>query len=76
MIYRALGSTGLKVSVVGIGTWQLGGEWGKAFTETEVGALFEAARQNGITLIDTAECYGDHLSEKLVGLAIKADRSR
>jgi len=76
MIYRTLGSTGLKVSVVGIGTWQLGGEWGKAFTEREVGALFDAARQNGITLIDTAECYGDHLSEKLVGLAIKADRSR
>jgi aryl-alcohol dehydrogenase-like predicted oxidoreductase len=30
--YRRLGKTGLKVSVVGVGTWQFGGEWGKRFT--------------------------------------------
>jgi aryl-alcohol dehydrogenase-like predicted oxidoreductase len=76
MIYRVLGSTGLKVSVVGLGTWQLGGEWGKLFTAKEVGEIFDAARTNGITLVDTAECYGDHLSERLVGQAIKADRGR
>jgi len=62
--------------VVGLGTWQLGGEWGKQFTPKEVSEIFDAARRNGITLIDTAECYGDHLSEKLVGQAIKADRGR
>jgi len=32
MKYRRLGRTGLKVSVVGVGTWQFGGEWGKPFT--------------------------------------------
>ncbi|HVP20107.1 MAG TPA: aldo/keto reductase [Spirochaetia bacterium] len=76
MTYRTLGSTGLKVSVVGIGTWQLGGEWGKKFTAGEVREIFDAARRGGITLIDTAECYGDHLSEKLIGQAIRTDRDR
>jgi len=76
MIYRNLGSTGLKVSVIGLGTWQLGGEWGKTFTPEEVAEVFDAARENGITLVDTAECYGDHLSEKLVGQAIRVDRDR
>jgi myo-inositol catabolism protein IolS len=76
MIYRTLGSTGLQVSVVGLGTWQLGGEWGKKFTPGDVDEIFDAARRNGITLVDTAECYGDHLSEKLVGGAVKTDRER
>jgi aryl-alcohol dehydrogenase-like predicted oxidoreductase len=76
MNYTTLGSSGLKVSVIGLGTWQLGGEWGKQFTPKEVGEIFDAARRHGITLVDTAECYGDHLSEKLVGQAIKADRER
>lgn len=76
MVYRTLGSTGLKVSVVGLGTWQLGGEWGKQFNAAEVGEILDAARAGGITIIDTAECYGDHLSEKLIGQAIKADRDR
>jgi len=76
MIYRILGSSGLKVSVVGLGTWQFGGEWGATFTPVDVAQIFDAARQHGITLIDTAECYGDHLSERLVGRAIKKDRER
>ncbi len=74
MEYRTLGSTGLRVSVIGLGTWQLGGEWGKSYTASDAGAIFDAARDCGITLIDTAECYGDHLSERLVGEAIAEDR--
>jgi aryl-alcohol dehydrogenase-like predicted oxidoreductase len=65
--YRTLGRTGLKVSVVGIGTWQLGGEWGKTFTQSEVDAILDTAAEAGINLIDTAECYGDHLAERLIG---------
>ena len=38
--------------------------------------MFDAARDEGINLIDTAECYGDHLSEQLVGRAIERDRER
>jgi myo-inositol catabolism protein IolS len=74
MKYRRLGKTGLRVSVIGVGTWQLGGEWGKKFQQKEVDEMFDAARETGINLIDTAECYGDHESERLVGAAIQRDR--
>ena len=69
MEYRTLGSTGLEVSVVGVGTWQFGGEWAKEFEQAEVTAMFDRAGELGINLVDTAECYGDHLSEELVGEA-------
>jgi len=74
MKYRRLGKTGLRVSVVGIGAWQFGGEWGKQFTQEEVDRILGRARELGINLIDTAECYGDHLSESLVGQAIRRER--
>jgi len=68
MRYRILGKTGLRVSVVGAGTWQFGGEWGVDFNQARVDAILDAAADRGINLIDTAECYGpDHLSEKFVG---------
>jgi hypothetical protein len=76
MKYRTLGKTGLRVSVIGIGTWQLGGEWGKDFTQDEVDAMFDKARELGLNLIDTAECYGDHTSERLIGGAIARDREK
>lgn len=74
MQYRRLGRTGLDVSVVGVGTWQFGGEWGPAFEQPAADAILGRARELGINLVDTAECYGDHLSEELVGRAIRADR--
>jgi aryl-alcohol dehydrogenase-like predicted oxidoreductase len=74
MKYRRLGKTELGVSVVGIGTWQFGGEWGKSFTQAEVDRLLKSARELGINLIDTAECYGDHLSEMLIGRAVRGQR--
>lgn len=77
MRYRVLGSTGLKVSVIGIGTWQYGGEWGRHFSQADVDAIFDAAAEQGINLIDTAECYGDHLAERLIGDYLRRrDRSR
>lgn len=76
MRYRRLGRTELVVSVIGIGTWQLGGEWGRRFEQPEVDRMFDRARELGVNLIDTAECYGDHESERLVGGAIRRDRHR
>ncbi|MDQ0192312.1 aldo/keto reductase [Paenibacillus wynnii] len=67
MKFRKLGSTGIDVSVIGLGTWQFGGEWGKDFTQAEVDAMLDKAGELGINLLDTAECYGDHLSEKFIG---------
>ncbi|MEC2342935.1 aldo/keto reductase [Paenibacillus barengoltzii] len=67
MKYRILGKTGLNVSVIGIGTWQFGGEWGLNYTQSEVDAILDRGRELGINLIDTAECYGDHLSESFIG---------
>lgn len=75
MKYRTLGKSNLRVSVIGLGTWQLGGEWGKNFTQSEVDAMIRRAKDLGINLIDTAECYGDHLSESLIGPAIQRDRA-
>jgi myo-inositol catabolism protein IolS len=67
MKYRTLGKTNLDVSVVGVGTWQFGGEWGVDFTQKEVDSIFDKAKEVGINFIDTAECYGDHLSENFIG---------
>jgi aryl-alcohol dehydrogenase-like predicted oxidoreductase len=77
MRYRILGKTGLRVSVVGVGTWQFGGEWGREFSQAEADAILDAAAECGINLIDTAECYGDHLSERFIGdYLARRDRSR
>ena len=70
MQYRPLGSTAMNVSVIGLGTWQFGGEWGKNFSHSEVTALLSRAKDLGINFLDTAECYGDHLSEKLIGTSL------
>jgi aryl-alcohol dehydrogenase-like predicted oxidoreductase len=77
MRYRILGRTGLRVSVIGLGTWQFGGEWGRTFSQAEADAILDKADELGINLIDTAECYGDHLSESLIGNYLsRHDRSR
>lgn len=74
MKYRKLGKTNMRVSVIGVGTWQLGGEWSRTYTPAEVDPMFRAAKHVGINFIDTAECYGDHTSESLIGHAIQQDR--
>jgi len=77
MQYRTLGQTGLRPSVIGVGTWQFGGEWGVDFAQPQVDAILDTAAGCGINLIDTAECYGDHLSEKFIGNYLsRRDRSR
>jgi myo-inositol catabolism protein IolS len=76
MKYRRLGKTNLRVSVVGMGTWQFGGEWGKDFSQAEVDQMFDKAREVGINFIDTAECYGDHTSEAFIGNAMRRDREK
>ncbi len=66
MKQRPLGRTGREVSIVGLGTWQLGADWGDV-SETDATAVLEAAVDSGVTLFDTADVYGDGRSEALIG---------
>jgi aryl-alcohol dehydrogenase-like predicted oxidoreductase len=54
------------VSVVGLGTWQLGGDWGQV-DDADALAVLEAAVDCRISLFDTADVYGDGRSEQLIG---------
>ncbi len=63
---RTLGRTGRDVSVIGLGTWQLGADWG-AVDEDEALAVLDAASAAGVTFFDTADVYGDGRSEQVIG---------
>jgi aryl-alcohol dehydrogenase-like predicted oxidoreductase len=71
MEHRTLGRTGREVSVVGLGTWQLGADWGEV-SEAEARAVLEASAEAGVTFYDTADVYGDGRSEQLVGRFVAA----
>ncbi len=66
MEMRILGRTGRPVSAIGLGTWQLGADWGEV-GESEALAVLDAAAESGITFLDTADVYGDGRSERLIG---------
>jgi myo-inositol catabolism protein IolS len=76
MQYRRLGATELSVSVIGVGTWQWAGVWGKQFEQQEVDAILSRAGELGINFIDTAECYGHHLSEQFIGRSLGINRDK
>jgi len=68
---RRLGSGGPELSVVGLGAWEAGGDdWGPNDSEQAVVDAIRASIEAGMTWIDTAEVYGDGVSETLVGRAI------
>ena len=52
MRFRPLGSTGLSTSVVGLGTWQFGGEWGVDYAQGDVDAILDSAAACDINLIE------------------------
>jgi aryl-alcohol dehydrogenase-like predicted oxidoreductase len=66
MEQRELGRTGRPVTVVGLGTWQLGGGWGDV-AEDDALAILAASLAAGVTFLDTADVYGDGRSEQLIG---------
>ena len=73
MEYRAFGRTGLNVSAIGYGCWEIGGGYGH-FDESEVVAAVQRALDLGINLFDTAEGYGYGQSERLLGEALGVRR--
>ena len=69
MEQRPLGRTGASVSVVGLGTWQLGADWGDVDDATARQVL-DTALDHGVTLLDTADVYGDGRSEQRIAAAL------
>ncbi|MGH3438481.1 MAG: aldo/keto reductase [Sciscionella sp.] len=65
-----LGKTGLEVSRIAFGTWQVGGDWG-AFDEQRAIAAVNHARELGINFFDTAQGYGFGTAEELLGNALR-----
>ena len=77
MEFKELGKSGIKISAVGLGTWQWGSRewgWGKSYGKKEVLEAFQKALEVDINFIDTAEIYGRGKSEQLIGQAIKGHR--
>jgi aryl-alcohol dehydrogenase-like predicted oxidoreductase len=66
MQHRRLGKTGRDVSAIGFGAWAIGADWGVVDDAESLLAL-HAAADAGMTLIDTADVYGDGRSEKVIG---------
>lgn len=60
-----LGRTGREVSVVGLGCWQLGADWGRV-DDADAMAVLHAAVDAGVTFLDTADVYGDGRSERFI----------
>jgi aryl-alcohol dehydrogenase-like predicted oxidoreductase len=68
---RALGTSGLEISTIGIGTWATGGwMWGGQDDDASIAAI-HAAVDHGVNWIDTAPIYGSGHSEEVVGRALK-----
>lgn len=84
MKYRELGNTGIEVSQIGLGTWQLGGTadlggkaigWANVDDQSSLRTL-ERAYELGITLFDTADAYGRGHSEELIGKTFRGRRDK
>jgi aryl-alcohol dehydrogenase-like predicted oxidoreductase len=70
MEQRPFTRLGRSASVVGLGCWQLGADWGQVDDSTAM-AILHAAADSGITFFDTADVYGDGRSERFVGQLLR-----
>ncbi|MDC2947996.1 aldo/keto reductase [Streptomyces heilongjiangensis] len=68
---RAFGRSGQHASVVGLGTWQLGADWGDVDDKKALTVL-EAAAESGVTFFDTADVYGDGRSEQTIATFLRS----
>ncbi|MEK9629048.1 MAG: aldo/keto reductase [Nitrospinota bacterium] len=71
MNYRKFSRTDWQVSEIGLGTWQLGADWGNVDDSTAEKVLATAV-EAGVNFFDTADCYGEGLSEKRLGKFLKS----
>jgi len=63
---RSVARINRPLSVIGLGTWQLGADWGDV-SEDDARAVLDASVQSGVTIFDTADVYGDGRSEQVIG---------
>ena len=76
MVKRPIGKSGIEASVIGLGTWAIGGwMWGGTDEAQSIEAI-QAAVDEGVTLIDTAPAYGKGLAEEIVGKALVGRRDK
>jgi methylglyoxal reductase len=76
MLKRQIGRSGIETSVIGLGTWAIGGwMWGGTDEADSISAI-RAAMDAGVSLIDTAPAYGQGLAEEIVGKAIEGRRDQ
>ncbi len=75
MIFRPLGSTGVSVHPVGLGCMSLSGFYGPS-SEAEAMRLLAAALDLGVDFFDTANVYGNGISEQRIGKLLAEDRCR
>lgn len=76
MLKRQIGSSGIEASVVGLGTWAIGGWMWGGTDEAQSIAAIQASIDEGVSLIDTAPAYGQGLAEEIVGKAIRGRRDK
>ena len=74
MKQRKLGKDGFKISEIGLGCWQIGGNWGKEIDEAKAFEILSKAIDSGITFFDTADVYGDWRSEELIGKFLQKNK--
>lgn len=72
MKYRKLGKTGIQVSEISLGTWQVGGKWGSGFNDALAERIINEAIDAGVNFIDTADVYEAGASEAAVGQVVKS----
>lgn len=75
MQYRKLGKNGPEISVIGFGSWAIGGDWGGQDDQLSIESV-RAALDAGVTFYDTAAVYGLGHSEEVIGKALKSDRNK
>ncbi len=73
---RTLGNSGIKISEVGLGCWQLGAEWGNPPDKNAAFAILNEAVDRGIDFFDTADIYGNGQSESYIGEFLKSQKQK
>jgi aryl-alcohol dehydrogenase-like predicted oxidoreductase len=75
MKYTTLGRSGLEVSRIAFGTWQVSGEWG-SYDADQAQEAIRHAHELGVTFFDTAQAYGFGQSEEVLANALRSELDR